>query len=110
MGVAAADASDAAAAETDAGDRLGVPANQLPIPVDAPPAADEAVAAAVMAVEAALADASPAAPGGKIRRTPAVDEPGVTTTATSVAFGYWASIADCTVTTSAVVSALANVI
>ena len=109
MGVAAADASDAAAAETDAGDRLGVPANQLPIPV-AVPVAEEGAAATFMAVVAALADASPAAPGGKVRRTPAVDEPGVTTTVTSVAFGYWASIADCTVTTSAVVSTLENVI
>ena len=109
MGVAAADASDAAAAESDAGDRLGVPENQLPIPV-AVPVAEEGAAATFMAVEAALADASPAAPGGKVSRTPAVDEPGVTTTATSVAFGYCASIADCTMATSAVVSALANVI
>ena len=108
VGVAAADASDATAADAAAGERLGELPNQLPIDVDAPPLADEATAAASMAVEAAVATASPAVPGGNVSRTLAVDEPGVRTTTTSVAPGYCASIAVRIVATSAMVSGLVN--
>ena len=80
VGVAAADASDVTAGDADVGDRL-VPANRAAIAV-------------LMAVEAAAAAASPVGPGGKVSRTPAVDDPGVTSTTAAVAVGYCASIAD----------------
>ena len=71
MGVAAADASEVNTADAD----------------------DVAAAALLMAVEAVDAAASPAVPGGNVSRTPAVDDPGITSTATA-APGYCASIAD----------------
>ena len=107
MGVAAADASDAAAAETDAGDRLGVPANQLPTSDDAPPADD---AAALMADEAVAAATAPCAPAGNANLTAAEVDPGVMSTVAFVARGNCASIAACTAGESVVLSGLANVI
>ena len=106
--MAAADASDATAVDVDASDKL-VPANQPPIDCNAGSAVDEAPFAALMADEVVVAAASPAVPGGKVSRTPAVDDPGVTSTAT-VAVGYCASSAACTMATSAGVSGLAKVI
>ena len=73
-------------------------------------AGEIAEVAMLKVVEAAAAAASPAGPGGKVSLTPAVDDPGVTSTATAVAPGNCASIAACTDETSAVVSGLANVI
>ena len=124
MGVVGTDASDATGADADAGERL-VPANQLPIPVGAPlpipgaepPGAVEAVVvaaaaaaavAALIAVEAAAAAVLPAGPGVKVSCTLAVDDPGVMLTAAEVASGYWASMAACTLGTSAGVSGFAN--
>jgi hypothetical protein len=79
--------------------------------VDAPLVAGEGVAAAALKeADAVAAAASPSSPGGNVRRTLAVDEPGVTSTTTLVALGFCTSIAACTVATSAVVSGLANVI
>ena len=50
------------------------------------------------------------APGGKLRLTPAVDDPGVIVAVALVAPGKRASIAVCTAAVAAAVSALANVI
>ena len=80
MGVAAADASDVIAGDADAGNRE-VPAKGVAIAV-------------LMAVEAAAAAASPVGPGGNVSLTPAVDDPGGTSTTAAVAVGYCASIAD----------------
>ena len=107
MGVAASDEPDATAADTEAGERL-VPTNQLPKIVEEPPAAVDTEV--LIAAAATVAAASPAVPGGNVSRTLAVDDPGITATATSLALGNCAIIAACTVATSAVVSALANVI
>ena len=109
MGVAAADASEATAAETDAGARP-VPAKLLPSPVTTSTAADDAVAAALIAVDASIAAASPIAPGGNVSRIVAVDDPGVTATTASVEPANCASIADCIAATSAAVSGFAKVI
>ena len=80
MGVAAADASDVTAGDADAGDRE-VPENGAAI-------------VALMADDAAAAAASPVGPGGNVSLTPAVDDPGGTSTTAAVAAGYCASIAD----------------
>jgi hypothetical protein len=119
VGVAAADASEAAATDVDEGDRL-VPANQLPVPDDALPAVDEAVFAALVAadapfaalmvVEAAAAAASPTKPVGNVSRTTALVDPGIVPTVTAVAPGNCARSADRIVTTFAVVRPLAKVI
>ena len=109
MGVAAADASDAAPDDADAGVRP-VPAKLLLSPVSAPAAVDDVAAAALMAAEAALAAASPTGPNGKVSRTLAVDDPGVTATTASVEPANCASIADCIAATSAAVSGFAKVI
>ena len=109
-GVAIADASDVTAAAVVVGERL-VPANDPPIAADAPSAAPvEAVATELMEAEAAAAAASPTEPGANVNWTVALVDPGVMPTVTSVALGYCASIADRIVATSAVVSALVNVI
>ena len=107
MGIAAADASDSAVTDVDAGVRP-VPAKVPPIPVASPAAT--VAAAALMAADAALAAASPTGPSGKVRRTPAVYDPGVTATTASEAPWNCASIADCIAATSAAVSGLAKVI
>ena len=86
--MAAADASDATAADVDASDRLA-PAKPLPGSYEA----NAAAISVLIAVNVAAAAASPVGPGGNVSRTPAVDDPGVTSTAT-VAVGYCASIAD----------------
>ena len=109
MGVAAADASDAAPDDADAGVRP-VPAKLLLSPVSAPAAVDDAAAAALMAAEAALAAASPTTPGGNVSRIAAVDDPGVMATTASAAPGNCARIADCIAATSAAVNGFANVI
>ena len=107
MGVVVADASDATAADADAGDRLGVPANQLPTSDDAPPADD---AAALMADEAVAEATAPCAPAGKANLTAAVVDPGVMSTVAVVAPGNCPSIAVCTAAESVALSGLANVI
>jgi hypothetical protein len=89
VGVAAADASDVTAGDADVGDKLA-PAKPLPGSYEA----NAAASSVLMAVEAAAAAASPVGPGGKVSRTPAVDDPGVTSTTAAVAVGYCASIAD----------------
>ena len=89
------DASDESAGDVDAGVRLGVLLpNQPPIPVDQTAAADAAAAALLIVLEAADAAASPIDPGANVSRTAALDDPGLMPTATSVALGYCASIAD----------------
>ena len=50
------------------------------------------------------------APGGKVRLTPAVEDPGAMVTVALVAPGKRASIAACTVAESAAVSGFANMI
>ena len=107
MGVVVADASDATAADTDAGDRLGVLTNQLPTADDAPPA-DEA--AALMTDEAVAAATAPCAPEGNANLTAAEVDPGVMSTVAFVAPGNCASIAACTAGESVALSGLANVI
>ena len=107
MGIVVADASDATAADADAGDRLGVLANQLPTADDVPPA-DEA--AALMADEAVAAATAPCAPAGNANLTAAEVDPGVMSTVAFVARGNCASIAACTAGESVVLSGLANVI
>ena len=107
VGVVVADASDATAADADAGDRLGVPANQLTTSDDAPPA-DEA--AALMADEAVAEATAPCAPAGKANLTAAEDDPGAISTVAVVAPGNCASIAACTGDASVGQSGLVNVI
>ena len=80
VGVAAADASEVTAGDADAADRE-VPANGAAIAV-------------LMAVDAAAAAASPVGPGGNVRLTPAVEDPGGTSTTAAVVLGNCASIAD----------------
>ena len=80
VGIAAADASDVTAGDADAADRE-VLANGTAIAV-------------LMAVDAAAAAASPVGPGGNVRLTPAVEDPGGTSTTAAVAVGYCASITD----------------
>ena len=107
MGVVVAVASEATAIAADAGDRLGVPANQLPTAEDAPPA-DEA--AALMADEAVAEATAPCAPAGKANLTTAVVDPGAMSTVAVVAPGNCTSIAACTVDASVAQSGLENVI
>ena len=107
MGVVVAVASEATAIAADAGDRLGVPANQLPTAEDAPPADEAAV---LMADEAVAEATAPCAPAGKANLTAAEDDPGAISTVAVVAPGNCASIAACTVDTSVAQSGLANVI
>ena len=108
MGVVVSGAWETTAADADAGDKLGVPANQLPIAADATPAADD-TAAALMADEAAADATAPCAPAEKVNLTPADVDPGAISTV-AVAPGKRASIAACTAAESAALSGLANVI
>ena len=107
MGVVVADTSDATAVQADAGDRLGVLANQLPSSDVAPPAGE---AAALMADAAVAAATAPCAPAGKSNLTPAEVDPGAMSTVAFVAPGNCASITACTVDASVAQSGLANVI
>ena len=86
-----------------------MPANQLPIAADAPPAADD-TAAALMADVAAAEATAPCAPAGKASLTPAIIDPGATSSVTAVAVGKRASIAACTAAVAVALSGLANVI
>jgi hypothetical protein len=105
----AVDASDVTATDVDTGDKL-VLANQRPIAVGAPPPAEKAEASALKPVEATTAAASPTAPVGNVSCTTALLDPGEMATVTADAPGNCLRIVDRMMATSAVVSALANVI
>jgi hypothetical protein len=107
VGVVDADALEAYAADVYTKDKFGVLANQPPIDDAAPPADD---AAALISHEAAAEATAPCAPAGKASLTPAMVDPGATSTVTVVAVGKRVRIAACTAAVAVALSGLANVI